>query len=166
MQIAGAFSEMELQNICLITTLFLRMLVCWKEDGLKSYIYITNESMCHSNVIYVIVDEIIQIKLLIAINTITIEVFCTMKCTYLVWSTIFGHFSSFRCRIVNMNFRKINIGGYNKFLEMNGHNFILLLIYKLFWQTNILIIKVQFNHYMHYSYTIQYNSINTGMQKH
>lgn len=60
MQIAGAFSEMELQNICLITTLFLRMLVCWKEDGLKSYIYITNESMCHSNVIYVIVDEIIN----------------------------------------------------------------------------------------------------------
>lgn len=39
MQIAGAFSEMELQNICLITTLFLRMLVCWKEDGLKSYMY-------------------------------------------------------------------------------------------------------------------------------
>lgn len=84
MQIAGAFSEMELQNICLITTLFLRMLVCWKEDGLKSYIYITNESMCHSNVIYVIVDEIIQIKLLIAINTITINVFCTMKCAYLL----------------------------------------------------------------------------------
>lgn len=81
MQIAGAFSEMELQNICLITTLFLRMLVhvCWKEDGSKSYIYITNESMCHSNVIYVIVDEIIQIKLIIAISTITIEVFCTMK---------------------------------------------------------------------------------------
>lgn len=106
--------------------------------------------MCHWNVIYVIVDEIIQIKLLIAINTITIVVFFTMKCAYLLWSTIFGHFSSFRCHIVNMNFRKINIGGYNKFLEMNGHNFILLLIYKLFWQTNILIIKVQFNHYMHH----------------